>query len=39
MRLPGQVLRLDVAPLFPPEAEEGGLVRAHDDAGVGAADE
>jgi hypothetical protein len=25
--------------LFPPEADEGGLVIAHDGAGVGAADE
>jgi hypothetical protein len=30
----GQVLRLDLAPLLPPEAEEGGLVVAHDDPGV-----
>jgi hypothetical protein len=35
----GQVLGLDFAALFPPEADEGGLVVAHDDAGVGAADE
>jgi hypothetical protein len=35
----GQVLRLDFAALFPPEAEQGGLVGAHDHAGVGAADE
>ena len=35
----GKVLRLDLAALFPPEAEQGGLVVAHDDAGVGAADE
>ena len=35
----GQVLGLDLAALFPPEAEQGGLVVAHDDPGVGAADE
>ena len=35
----GQVLRLDLAALFPPEPEQGGLVVAHDDPGVGAADE
>jgi len=35
----GEVLRLGFAALFPPEAEEGGLVIAHDNAGVGAADE
>ena len=33
----GQVLGLDLAALFPPEAEQGGFVVAHDDAGVGAA--
>ena len=35
----GQVLRLDLAALFPPEPEQGGLVVAHDDPGVRAADE
>ena len=35
----GQVLRLGLAPFLPPEAEQGGLVVAHDDPGVGAADE
>ena len=35
----GQVLRLGLAALLPPEAEEGGFVVAHDDPGVGAADE
>ena len=35
----GKVLRLDLAALFPPEAEQGGLVIAHDDPGVRAADE
>jgi hypothetical protein len=35
----GEVLRLELAPLFLPEAEEGGFVAAHDDPGVGAADE
>jgi hypothetical protein len=34
----GQVFRLDPAALFPPESNEGGLVVAHDDAGVRAAD-
>ena len=33
-----QVLRLDLAPLFPPKAEQGGLIVAHDDPGVRAAD-
>ena len=35
----GQVLRLDLAAFLPPEAEQGGLVVAHDDPGVRAADE
>ena len=35
----GEVLRLDLAPLFPPKAKQGRLVIAHDDPGVGAADE
>ena len=35
----GEVLRLDFAPFLPPEAGEGGLIVAHDDAGIGAADE
>ena len=35
----GEVLRLDLAPLLPPEPEEGGLIIAHDDPGVRAADE
>jgi hypothetical protein len=29
-----EVLRLNFAPLFPPEAEEGGFIIAHDDPGV-----
>jgi hypothetical protein len=33
----GQVLGLGLAALFPPEAEQGGFVFPHDDAGVGAA--
>ena len=33
-----QVLRLGLAAFLAPEAEEGGFVAAHDDAGVGAAD-
>ena len=39
MRLLRKILRLDLAALLPPETEEGGLVAAHDDAGVRAADE
>ena len=35
----GEVLRLDLAAFLPPEAEQGGLVIAHDDPGVRAADE
>jgi len=35
----GQVLRLDFAALFPPQAEQRGLIVAHDDPGIGAADE
>ena len=34
-----EVLRLDFAPLLPPEAEQGRFVVAHDDPGVRAADE
>ena len=39
MRLVGQVLRPDLAALFLPQADQGLFVLAHDDAGVGAADE
>ena len=35
----GQVLRLGLAALFPPEPEQGGFVSPHDDPGIGAADE
>ena len=35
----GEVLRPDLAALFLPQADQGLLVLAHDDAGVGAADE
>ena len=35
----GQVLGLDLAALFPPQPQQGGLVVAHDDPGVRAADE
>ena len=35
----GQVFGLDLAALLPPEPEQGGLVVAHDDPGVRAADE
>src|SRR6516164_4225853 len=34
-----KVFGLDLAPLLPPEAEEGALVIPNDDTGVGAADE
>ena len=34
-----EVLGLDLAALFPPQAEQGGFVVAHDDPGVRAADE
>ena len=39
IRLCREVLGLDLAALFPPQAEQGGLVVAHDDPGVRAADE
>ena len=35
----GEVLRLDLAAFFPPKPQQGGLVVAHDDPGVRAADE
>ena len=35
----GQVLRLDFAALLPPQPQQGGFIIAHDDPGVGAADE
>ena len=35
----GEVLRLGLAPLLPPEADQGRFIAAHDDSGVGAADE
>ena len=35
----GQVLRLGLAPFLAPEADQGGFIVAHDDPGVGAADE
>ena len=35
----GEVLGLDLAALFPPEADQGRFVAAHDDPGVRAADE
>jgi hypothetical protein len=34
-----KVFRLDLAPFFPPQAEEGAFVMAHDDPGVRPADE
>ena len=39
MRLVGEVLRSDLAAFLLPEADQGLFVLAHDDAGVGAADE
>jgi hypothetical protein len=39
IRLPKRFLGRGLAALFPPQAEQGGLVAAHDDAGIGAADE
>ena len=39
MRLRGQVLRLDLAALFPPEPNQRLLIITHDDPGVRAADE
>jgi hypothetical protein len=35
----GEVLRLGLAPLFPPEAQEGRFIGAHDDPSVRTADE
>jgi hypothetical protein len=35
----GQVLRLGLPPFLEPEADQGGFIVAHDDAGVRAADE
>ena len=35
----GQVLRLGLAPLLAPKADQGGFIAAHDDPGVRAADE
>jgi hypothetical protein len=35
----GQVLRLGLPPFLAPQADEGGFIGAHDDAGVRAADE
>jgi len=35
----GEVLGLDLTALFTPQAGEGGLIIAHDDPGVRAADE
>jgi len=34
-----KIFRPDLAPLFLPEADQGLVVLAHNDAGVGAADE
>src|SRR5215831_3504949 len=35
----GEVLRVRLAPFFSPQTDQGRLITAHDDAGVGAADE
>ena len=35
----GEVLVLDFATFFPPQAEQGVFVGAHDDTGIGTADE
>jgi hypothetical protein len=37
-KVAGQVLGLYLAPLFLPEPQDGTLIRAHDDAGIRAAD-
>jgi hypothetical protein len=34
-QIAGEVLRLDFAPLFPPQPKEGGFVIAHDNPGIG----
>jgi hypothetical protein len=33
-QIPREVLRFGLTAFLPPKAQEGGLVRAHDDAGV-----
>jgi hypothetical protein len=38
-RFPERFLRLELAALFAPQAQEGSFVAAHDDQGVRAADE
>jgi hypothetical protein len=38
-KVAGEVLRLDLPALLPPEAEEGGFIATHDNASVGPADE
>src|SRR5262245_20501476 len=35
----GEVFRLRLAPFFAPQADQGGFIVAHDDAGVGTTDE
>ena len=37
--VPREVLRLDLAPFLPPQPHQGDLIAAHDDPGVGAANE
>ena len=39
MRLPDEVLRLDLAAFLPPQPHQRRFIIAHDDPGVGAADE
>src|SRR5262249_11328582 len=38
-KIAGQVLRLDLAALLPPQTQEGGFAAANNDPGVGAANE
>ena len=39
IKLADEILRLDLAAFFSPKPEQGAFVVAHNDAGVGAADE
>ena len=36
-KIAGQVLRLDLAPLLPPQPDQRRLITSHDDPGIGAA--
>jgi hypothetical protein len=33
-QIPGKVFRFDIASLFPPQAEQGRIIIAHEDPGV-----